>query len=88
VTRPPIEMRHNPASHVEPFREQRRERFLNTEELARLGDAIREAETTGILWAVDDSNPALPTAMSTLTSIHSAERRRILVTAWPVRWAT
>ena len=45
---------HNPTSHIEAFREQRRERFLNSEELARLGDAIREAETTGILWEVDD----------------------------------
>ncbi len=41
---------HNPAAHIEAFREQRRERFLTTEELAHLGDAIREAETTGIPW--------------------------------------
>jgi integrase len=48
---------HNPAAHVEAFREQRRERFLTSEELARLGDAIREAETSGIPWEVDESKP-------------------------------
>jgi integrase len=48
---------HNPASHIKAFREQRRERFLTSEELARLGDAIREAETTGIPWALDDEKP-------------------------------
>jgi hypothetical protein len=34
----------NPTTHIEAFREQRRERFLTSEELARLGEAIREAE--------------------------------------------
>jgi integrase len=48
---------HNPAAHIEAFREQRRERFLTSEELARLGDAIREAETTGIPWEVDEKKP-------------------------------
>ena len=47
----------NPAAHIEAFREQRRERFLTSEELARLGEAIREAETTGIPWEVDESKP-------------------------------
>jgi integrase len=44
---------HNPASHVEAFREERRERFLSSAELALLGDAIREAETVGIPWQID-----------------------------------
>jgi integrase len=48
---------HNPAAHIEAFREQRRERFLTSEELARLGDAIREAETIGIPWDVDGKKP-------------------------------
>ena len=48
---------HNPASQVQAFREQRRERYLNSAELARLGDAIREAETTGIRWVVDEDQP-------------------------------
>src|SRR3954471_23236352 len=48
---------HNPAAHVQGFREQRRERFLSSAELLRLGDAIREAETTGIPWNVDKEQP-------------------------------
>jgi site-specific recombinase XerD len=34
----------NPCRHVEKYREARRERFLSQAELARLGDALREAE--------------------------------------------
>ena len=34
----------NPCRHVEKYREGRRERFLSQAELARLGDALREAE--------------------------------------------
>ncbi len=33
----------NPVPHVERFKENRRERFLSTAELTRLGDALREA---------------------------------------------
>lgn len=44
----------NPARGIEKFKENRRERFLNVEELQRLGSAIREAETTGLPWNVDE----------------------------------
>lgn len=47
----------NPARGIEKFKECRRERFLNGEELQRLGSAIREAETTGIPWTVDEAKP-------------------------------
>jgi len=47
----------NPARGIDKFKESRRERFLNGEELERLGRAIREAETTGIPWTVDNSSP-------------------------------
>jgi integrase len=47
----------NPAHGIDKFKESRRERFLTSEELERLGTAIREAETTGIPWTVDDSKP-------------------------------
>src|SRR5271155_5881994 len=47
----------NPARGIDKFREDRRERFLTGEELERLGNAIREAESTGIPWVVDESNP-------------------------------
>ena len=45
----------NPARRIEKFKESRRERFLTVEELERLGGAIREAETTGIPWVIDES---------------------------------
>jgi integrase len=47
----------NPARGINKFRETRRERFLNGDELERLGQAIREAETTGIPWIVHVANP-------------------------------
>ncbi|MBG0801271.1 site-specific integrase [Methylocystis sp. H4A] len=39
---------HNPAKKIEPFREQARERYLSTDELARLGDALRLCAQEGI----------------------------------------
>ena len=47
----------NPVHRIDKFKEQRRERFLTSEELERLGSAIREAETTGIPWDVDENGP-------------------------------
>jgi integrase len=47
----------NPARRIEQFKEHRRERFLTGEELVRLGAAIREAETKGIPWDVDEAKP-------------------------------
>jgi integrase len=45
----------NPGRGIDKFKEGRRERFLTGEELGRLGSAIREAETTGIPWTVDET---------------------------------
>jgi integrase len=47
----------NPASRIEKYKERRRERFLTTDELARIGAALREAETNGIPWEVDEAQP-------------------------------
>jgi integrase len=47
----------NPARGIDRFKESPRERFLTGEELHRLGSAIRQAETTGIPWRVDESKP-------------------------------
>jgi integrase len=47
----------NPARGIDKFKESRRERFLTCEELERLGSAIREAESTGLPWTVDEANP-------------------------------
>jgi integrase len=46
----------NPARRIDKFKEDRRERFLTITELERLGSAIREAETTGIPWDVNEAN--------------------------------
>lgn len=73
---------HNPAAHVQGFREQRRERFLNSKELARLGDAIREAETTGIPWIVDKEKPNakhIPKNGRTTIGPHVAAALRLLI---------
>lgn len=48
---------YNPARGVEKFKETARERFLNADELERLGAAIREAETIGLPWDMDDAAP-------------------------------
>lgn len=42
----------NPATSIEKFKEEPRERFLTGEELERLGAALIEAETTGIPYGV------------------------------------
>jgi integrase len=47
----------NPARGIDKFKESRRERFLTGDELERLGSAIREAETVGIPWTIDESKP-------------------------------
>ena len=41
----------------ERYGEEKRERFLGLDELDRLGAAIREAETVGIPWEVDEGQP-------------------------------
>lgn len=43
----------NPARGIKQFKELRRERFLSGTELQRLGAAISEAETIGVLWEPD-----------------------------------
>ena len=62
----------NPARRIEQFKEHRRERFLTVRELERLGSAIREAETKGIPWDVDERKPKakhLPKAKNRFTKI-------------------
>ncbi len=48
----------NPAKGVERNPERGRERYLTSEELARLGDALSKAETEGLPWTVDPSKKA------------------------------
>jgi integrase len=47
----------NPAKGVIRNSEKACERFLTTDELARLGDALREGETIGMPHEVDESKP-------------------------------
>jgi integrase len=47
----------NPASGVRLFKEEGKERFLSAEELARLGETLREAETAGLSWVADAPYP-------------------------------
>jgi integrase len=47
----------NPARHITKYREHGRERFLTSEELARLGDALRDGETIGLPYSVDETKP-------------------------------
>jgi integrase len=47
----------NPAKGIERYREHRRERFLSSEELARVGDVLREGETIGLPYEIDESRP-------------------------------
>jgi integrase len=45
-----VETDANPVRGIERYREHRRERFLTSEELTRLGDALRLAQTAGLPW--------------------------------------
>ncbi|MBN8944939.1 MAG: site-specific integrase [Rhizobiales bacterium] len=47
----------NPARGIEKYREQARERYLNGDELQRLGAALAEGETVGIPWDLDLDHP-------------------------------
>jgi len=67
----------NPASRIEKYAEQGRERFLTVEELTRLGEALREAETAGIPWEVDESK-------ATAKHAPKAENRRTVFGPIPV----
>jgi integrase len=47
----------NPAKGIEKYPEQGRERFLSMEELERLGNTIRKAESEGLDWGIDETKP-------------------------------
>ena len=46
---------HNPAKGSARYREKGRERFLTSDEFTRLGDALREGETQGLTYDVDET---------------------------------
>ncbi|WP_223476573.1 tyrosine-type recombinase/integrase [Oricola indica] len=72
----------NPARRIEKFEEVGRERFLSREELGRLGAAIKEAETIGIEWEIDETKPTakhVPKERRTLITPHVAAALRLLI---------
>jgi integrase len=69
-----VERHSNPASGIERFPERGRERYLTSGELARLGDALREGETNGFPYVVNESKA---------TAKHAPKRERRSVTLDP-----
>ncbi len=74
----------NPARGIEKYPEHRRERFLTSEEIERIGAALREAETVGIPWQVDETQPnakhlAKPDNRRTILSPHATAAIRLLI---------
>jgi integrase len=74
----------NPARGIEPYPEKGRDRFLTADELMRLGDAIREAETVGLPYEIDKSKPKAkhaPKEANRRTKIgpHAAAAVRLLI---------
>jgi integrase len=49
-----VEAAANPAKGIERYPEHGRERFLSSAEFARLGDALHEAETIGLVYEIDE----------------------------------
>lgn len=48
----------NPRSGVKTYTDTKGERFLSSDELKRLGDALREAETDGLPWVFNEGKKA------------------------------
>ena len=74
----------NPARGVQLFPEQPRERYLTSDEMLRLGDAIREAETQGIPYEIDETRQTSKHAVKAInryTKIgpHAAAAIRLLL---------
>jgi integrase len=75
------EVMKNPASGIEKFREEVRERFLSESELRRLGEALREAETVGIPWMKESKSKHGRKRENRITNIgpHAAAALRLLI---------
>jgi integrase len=75
---------HNPVKAIERFKENRKERFLTSSELAALGDALLEAETIGLPYDVDESkakakNAPKPESRRTKFGPHAIAAIRLLL---------
>jgi integrase len=74
----------NPCRGIEHFAEEGRERYLTTSELARIGEALREAETVGLPYAVDETKKTAKHApkeanRSTVIGPHAAGALKLLI---------
>ena len=72
----------NPAKDIERFREEGRERFLGDDEIRRLGETLALAETKGLPFEVDESNPKAkhtPKHGRTIVSKHATNGIRLLL---------
>ena len=65
----------NPCTHIEKFKEEKRRRFLDADELSRLGSALTEAEETG-------QEPAQALAAIRLLIFTGARLNEILTAKW------
>jgi integrase len=79
-----VSLNENPARGIERNREQAKERFLKSDEFARLGDALRLAETEGLPWDVDEGHPkakhhAKPEKRKTKTDPYAVAAVRLLI---------
>jgi integrase len=77
-----VEFPANPAMGIERNAEKGRERFLRSEEIVRLGDALRLAETKGIPWEVDEKPNAkhiVKKNRRTVIDKHAAAAIRLLI---------
>ncbi|WP_421579511.1 tyrosine-type recombinase/integrase [Shinella sp. M31] len=75
---------HNPTRRVERFKESKKERFLTVAEMSALGEALIEAETTGIPYDIDASKPharnaAKPENRKTVFGPHAVAAIRLLL---------
>jgi integrase len=74
----------NPARGIEQYPEKGRERYLTADELSRLGDAVREGETAGLPYDIDEAKPTAkhaPKEFHRRTKIgpHAAAAIRLLI---------
>jgi integrase len=70
----------NPAQRIERNKENRRERFLSTEEISRIGDALHLAETKGLPFKKSASKHAKPGQRRILDPYAVAAIRLLLLT--------
>lgn len=72
----------NPASEIEKYQENRRERFLSAAELERFGAALRLAETEGLPWNIHEAKASkhVPKAnRRTVLGPHAVAALRLLL---------